>query len=196
MSKCQFLSWKTLLVEAVVCTACVVAINAEVPRGWLLSGTKLAEYEVGVDADQTYQKHASAFLKSRQASVAGFGMLMQQFAAEQYLGKRVRISGAVKSDEVKGWAGLWMRVDKGKEVVAFDNMQDRPIKGTTDWQRYEVVLEVPADATGISFGMLLDGAGEVWLSSTKFEIVGLDVPTTSLGEKKLPDNPVNLEFAE
>jgi hypothetical protein len=196
MSKCQFLSWKTLLVEAVVCTACVVAVNAEVPRGWLLSGTKPAEYEVGVDADQTYQKHASAFLKSRQASVAGFGTLMQQFAAEQYLGKRVRISGAVKSDEVKGWAGLWMRVDKGKEVVAFDNMQDRPIKGTTDWQRYEVVLEVPADATGISFGILLDGAGEVWLSSTKFEIVGLDVPTTSLGEKKLPDNPVNLEFAE
>jgi AraC family transcriptional regulator len=27
-------------------------------------------------------------------------------------------------------------------MVAFDNMQDRPIKGTTDWQRYEVVLDV------------------------------------------------------
>lgn len=196
MSKCQFLCWKTLLVEAVVCTACVVAVNAEVPRGWLLSGTKPAEYEVGVDSDQSYQKHASAFLKSRQASVEGFGTLMQQFAAEQYLGKRLRISGAIKSDEVKGRAGLWMRVDKGKEVVAFDNMQDRPIKGTTDWQRYEVVLEVPTDATGISFGILLDGAREAWLRSTKFEIVGLDVPTTSSGEKKLPDKPVNLDFAE
>ena len=36
------------------------------------------------------------------------------------------------------WAGLWMRVDKGKDMVAFDNMQDRPIKGTTDWQRYYI----------------------------------------------------------
>jgi len=44
-------------------------------------------------------------------------------------------------------------VDKGKETgVAFDNMQDRAIKGTTDWRRYEVVLDVPEDATGIAPG--------------------------------------------
>jgi hypothetical protein len=196
VSKCQFLSWKTLLVEAVVCTACVVAINAEAPRGWLLSGSKPAEYEAGVDADQGYQAHTSAFLKSKQPSTDGFGTLMQQIAADEYLSKRVRLSGAVKSDEVKGWAGLWMRVDKGKAVVAFDNMQDRAIKGTTGWQRYEVVLDVPEDATGISFGILLTGAGEVWLSSTRFETVGIDIPTTSLSEKKLPGKPVNLEFAE
>jgi hypothetical protein len=33
-----------------------------------------------------------------------------------------------------------MRVDKGKDMIAFDNMQDRPIEGTTDWQRYDAVL--------------------------------------------------------
>jgi hypothetical protein len=30
-----------------------------------------------------------------------------------------------------------MRVDKEKDSVAFDNMQDRPINGTTGWQKYE-----------------------------------------------------------
>ena len=123
-------------------------------------------------------------------------LLMQSVRAERYIGKKVRLSGLVKSQEVVSWAGLWMRVDKGKDMVVFDNMQDRPIKGTTDWQRYDMVLDVPPDSTGISFGILLDGAGKVWLSGTKFDVVGADVPSTGAGDRKIPDNPVNLDFTE
>jgi hypothetical protein len=189
-------SWKILLATAVVLATCVLAVHANVPRGWYLAGSKPTEFEVGVDTSQTYQGHTSAYLKSKQASVDGFGTLMQSINAEQYKGKKVRLSGLVKSEEVGGWAGLWMRVDQGKDAVAFDNMQDRPIKDTTGWQRYEVVLDVPKDATGLSFGILLSGAGEVWLSNTKFDVVGADVPVTSPGDRKVPDKPVNLEFTE
>lgn len=84
-----------------------------------------------------------------------------------------------------------MRIDQGKDVVAFDNMENRSINGTTGWQQYDVVLEVPKDATGISFGILLSGGGEVWLSSTKFDVVTADVSVTNV-----PDKPVNLEFTE
>jgi hypothetical protein len=58
---------------------------------------------------------------------------MQSFDAkmmQNYLGKRVRFSAAVKTEDVQSWAGLWMRVDKGSQTVEFDNMQDRPLKGT------------------------------------------------------------------
>jgi hypothetical protein len=71
-----------------------------------------------------------------------------------------------------------MRVDKESKKLAFDNMHDRPIKGSTDWKRYDVVLEVPQDATGIFFGVLLSGSGTVWLNGAKFEIVGPNVLTT------------------
>ncbi len=37
---------------------------------------------------------------------------------------------------------------------------------------YEVVLDVPADAAGISFGALLNGRGEIWLNGVKFDVVG------------------------
>jgi hypothetical protein len=181
---------------AVALAACVLVVHAGVPRGWLLAGTKPAEFEVGVDTDQVYQGHATAFLKSKPLSIDGFGTLMQSVRAEEYKGKRVRLSGLVKSQEVRSWAGLWMRVDQGKEVVAFDNMQDRPIKGTTGWQLYEVVLDVSQDSTGISFGILLDGAGEVWLSSTKFDVVGTDVSVTGPSDRKIPDKPVNFDFSE
>ena len=52
-----------------------------------------------------------------------------------------------------------MRVDKGSQTVEFDNMQDLPLKGTAGWKKFEVVLDVPQDATGVFFGVLLDGAG-------------------------------------
>jgi len=89
-----------------------------------------------------------------------------------------------------------MRVDQGESMIAFDNMQDRPIKGTTGWQRYDVVLDVPKDATGISFGILLAGTGEGWLNSTKFDVVEAETPVTKSNDRKLPDKPVNLEFVE
>src|SRR5271167_1537397 len=119
---------------------------------------------------------------------------MPSFRAANYVGKRNRFSAFVKSDGVQSWSGLWMRVDKGQDMVAFDNMVDRPIKGTTGWQKYEVVLDVPQDATGIALGVLLDGPGEVWLNGGKFEVVGADVPTTGGDGGKLRDEPTNLDF--
>jgi|SRR5271157_5668609 len=188
--------WMVLSAAAAVLATCALAVHASVPRGWILAGSKPAEYEVGVDASQAYQGHASAYLKSRETSVDGFGTLMQSMNADQYKGKRVRLSGLVKSEEVLGWAGLWMRVDQGKSMVAFDNMQDRAIKGTTSWQRYDVVLDVPKDATGISFGILLAGTGELWLSGTRFDVVEMETPVTKPHDTMIPDKPVNLDFVE
>jgi hypothetical protein len=40
----------------------------------------------------------------------------------------------------------------------FDNMDDRPIKGDSEWQQYAVVLDVPSEATALAYGILLSGA--------------------------------------
>ena len=159
------------------------------PRGWILAGNKPASYNTGVETDAG---RASAYLKSKDPAIEGFGTLMQMFDAHQYLGKRVRFSASVKAEGVQKWAGLWMRVDKQRDSVAFDNMQGRPIKGTTGWQSYTVVLDVPQDATGIALGILLDGTGAVWLNNVSLEVVGTEVATT--GKQMLPKSPANLGF--
>jgi hypothetical protein len=173
--------------------ALALAARAEAPRGWFLAESKPAEYLVNIDPDAVREGHVSVRLQDRNGNKEGFGTLMQQIRAEQYLGKRLRFAGFVKSEEVKDWAGLWMRVDQGTTVVSFDNMQSRPIRGTGDWQQYSVVLDVPKDATGIAFGVLLTGSGRVWLNNTKFEVVGVEVPTT--GSMDRPAAPVNLDFS-
>jgi hypothetical protein len=120
---------------------------------------------------------------------------MQDIAADRYAGKRVRFSAFMKTEDESS-AGLWLRVDKGTSSVAFDNMQDRALKGTSGWQRYAVVLDVPKDATGIFFGVLLSGTGKVWINSGNFEVVSDDVPTTgsSTNRPPRPLEPVNLSF--
>jgi hypothetical protein len=167
---------------------------AAVPHGWFIAGNRPTQYESGVDMQSVYGGRPSAYLKATAPSVDGFGTLMQQFRADHYLGKRVRFSAFVKTDAAQDWAGLWMRVDDGPKQIAFDNMQSRPIKGTTDWRKYEVVLDVPPQATGISFGILLSGSGTVWLNNADIEIVSSTVPTTGGETVQMPNEPVNLNF--
>lgn len=185
---------------AVVFTA--VALCAAVPRGWYLSGSNPADYESGMDQTQ-YEGHRVVYLKATTTATKGFGTLMQDFQADNYAGKRVRLSAMMKSENVANWAGLWMRVDKSTgassspKMLAFDNMQDRPVKGTQDWKNYQVVLDVPSDATGIAFGLLLNGSGNVLLSNVKIETVGLDVPLTAMSvatAQPRPSAPTNLDF--
>ena len=165
-------------------------------KNWILAGDRPHDYEMGVDNDVTLKINKSAYLRFKGSEPEGFGTLMQTFQASTYLGKRLRYSAYVKSEDVGDWAGLWMRVDgleKGTSLT-FDNMQNRPIKGTTDWQRYEIVLNVPQDSTNIAFGVLLEGSGQVWLSDIQFAEVADDVPVTDLS-KSFPDQPGNLDFA-
>jgi hypothetical protein len=178
-----------------------LTLCAAVPRGWYLSGSNSTDYESGIDQSQ-YEGRRVVYLKAAPAT-KGFGTLMQDFRADNYAGKRVRFSATLKAENVVDWAGLWMRVDKSSgsssspRMVAFDNMQDRPVKGTEDWKNYQVVLDVPKDATGIAFGVLLNGSGNVLLSNVKVETVGLDVPLTSMAvatTQPRPDAPTNLDF--
>ena len=177
-----------------VISALSLMLYAAAPQGWYLAGSKPAEYDSGVDKQVQYNAHPSAYLKSKATVSDGFGTLMQNFSADQYAGKRLRLTAFVRSEGVENWAGLWMRVDKGKDSVAFDNMQDRPITGNNAWREYTVVLDVPQNATGIFFGVLLSGSGEVWVNSVKLEPVGAEVPTTGSGATQRRDHPTNLDF--
>jgi hypothetical protein len=165
-------------------------------RGWILAGDDMPEYAIAADTSTKHAGRASGSLRALVAKPRGFGTLMQSFKEDAYLGKRLRLSAFVKANDVDGWAGLWMRVDgpNGRRSTAFDNMQDRPIKGTSDWTRYEIVLDVASEATNIAFGVLLHGAGQVWIDDVKFEIVDTNVPSTGTSSQERRKAPENLDF--
>ena len=131
------------LMSLAVLIPCCIALHAATPKGWFVAGSEPAEYESGIDVSAVHNYRPSGYLKAKTPIIQGFGTLMQEFKADHYLGKRICFSARVKTADAQDWAGLWMRVDKGPKMLAFDNMQDRPIKGASNWQRYAVVLEVP-----------------------------------------------------
>ncbi len=168
-------------------------------KSWIKAGSRPDEYEIGTDDSTVYNGKRSAYIKSIVEQTGGFGTLMQSFKADAYRDKRVRFAATVKTTDISGWAGLWMRVDgpKRNESLAFDNMNDRQIKGTTDWQTYEVVLDVPTEATSISFGILVHGNGQAWLSDVRVEEVDQAVLVTASGKVNWrEDKPSNLDFSE
>src|SRR5436190_1556066 len=116
----------------VLASMTVFAVSSEeTPKGWFHAGNRPKDYEMSVDREVVHGGKASAHVKSIAAQTSGFGTLMQTFKAEGFQGKRVRMSGFTRAREVADWAGLWMRVDGAKgKPLAFDNMQQRPIKGT------------------------------------------------------------------
>ncbi|WP_437314814.1 hypothetical protein [Sorangium sp. So ce385] len=166
------------------------------PAGWSLAGSEPEAYAVGVDSKIKRSGKSAAFLRSVRDPGDDFGTLMQSISANELRGKRVRLQAWVKSENVKGWAGLWMRVDgRHSNTLAFDNMSDRPIKGTNDWTQYHVVLDVDSAAESISFGTLLDRTGSLWIDDVELSPVPTTVPTTEVSlARTLPQRPVNLGF--
>jgi hypothetical protein len=182
-------------------TGPALAAFADLPAGWFKAGSHPAEYDMGLDESVKRDGKSSATVKFTAQSANGFGTLMQMTQPGEYRGKRVRLSGYVKSDKVTQWAGLWFRVDGPNQgatptSLAFDNMQDRAIKGTTDWTRYEIVLDVPEAAQRLAFGILLAGAGQVWMDDLRFEVVPATVRTTGtpVPPPTPPAAPTNLNF--
>jgi hypothetical protein len=78
----------------------------------------------------------------------------------------------------------------------------RKIIGTTDWTKYECVLDVSGDAINLVFGFGLSGNGRAWVDDFQFDVVGADVPTTNaLPPQEISSKPIpakaffgNLDF--
>lgn len=179
----------------------------EIPKGWFKGVFGPDEYEMRIDRDVTHDGKVSICIKSLKDDLEKFGNLMQTIAADEFIGKRIRFSGYIKTENAEPiGASLWMRVDRERKnpedkntSIAFDNMGNRCPKGTTDWQKFDIVLDVYQNAKYINYGMMLIKTGTAWFSGLSFEEVDSTVPVTDLKSHEgqpFPTKPVNLDFTE
>ena len=111
----------------------------------------------------------SGYLKAQVPNPLGFADLRQAILADDYLGKRVRLSGEIKTAGVEQRAGLYLRVvDRGQSRTNQDRQQIT-FNGTQEWIRYETLIEVPTDSVFILFGISLTGPGQVWVTNVQLE---------------------------
>lgn len=125
-----------------------------------------------VDTSTAHDGRASARIHRTPQTAGKFGTITTCFPATTLAGGALRYRGFLKSADAD-WGGLWMRVDGprgSKRSLAFDNMDDRAVRGTTDWRRYTVELPVPAGARNVCLGVLLAGVGTLWADALTVEV--------------------------
>lgn len=171
-------------------------IHVDLPKGWFAAGNAVNKYDMGMEVggpDST----TVATIKSKGKRIDGFGTLMQTCLPGSFAGKRIRMSGLMRLENVSARAGFWLRVDAAgsSKPLDFDNMDNQKLKGTKGWQRYSIEVNVPNDASQLAYGALLVGSGQIWFDDIYFEAVGNLDPKKSKGTP-VPNKPQNLGFEQ
>lgn len=189
--------------------------QSPLPADWQPFGPDTATYHLSIDTVIVHAGHQSLRIDApANASENMWAGAIQIVSPAPFRGHRVRLSAAGRTDNV-GAAGIWLRVEGqlngAPAILAFDNMLggERAVTGTTGWLTYEVVLDVPLDATALAFGPLMAGGGRFWVDQLRFEEVAASVPATNiLPEPQVAPNsaawanrrtvpvPTNLDFEQ
>ncbi|MFG6428715.1 hypothetical protein [Roseateles sp. LYH14W] len=194
------MDYRTLLLAPLA--AIVLSVGAttpmRMPDGWrahntfifsVLTLTASKGYEVGIDPASDAAGNPSLtirFLKPTLPQRVDIAAARQ--SVDGYAGKRLRFSGQLRADSVKGWAGLYLGRGDGswlhRMAVAGPDAESLLPAGTAvvadgGWHDASVVFDVPADAASVDFGVALVGEGQVWARNLQFEVVGSEVAATA-----------------
>lgn len=171
---------------------CNIGYAKPFPSRW--SQLNLEDFESGVINSDSFHGNRSVFIKSRNVAKPEKGLIFQSVTPFEFLGKRVRLSAYLKSIGVRESSGLFMQLHNNGRIIA-DDMKSRYVKGDTDWNLYEVILDVPYETVYLSFGAWLKGKGEIRVDNFNLKIVDTDFEVTSDQEyKPTITRPLNLDF--
>jgi hypothetical protein len=163
------------------------------PPGWERFSDQAHHYQMALERDGADGRKRVVTIQSTTPVGSKYYMLTQTIDASAFHGKRLRLRGRMRTNALLRQAGLFMRVDGGHgEVVAYDNMRERPVKGTTPWQEYQVVLDIPAGSRAIAVGGWLTGGGGISLADLRLDVVDRTIPVTH----ETPRAPRNLDFRQ
>jgi len=138
---------------------------------WQLGGTFLRQ-GTGFDYSATTED-GRAILAAAGPEPAGFAFVAQEIEPDDYRGRTVTFRGELRTAQADGRAGLVLRVTSpGRSTpprAASPDPREDPANhiasatGTGTWTQHEVTAQIPADASLITFGVFLNGGGQLEL---------------------------------
>lgn len=143
------------------------AIERGFPHGWFDSVGHVSEvstsYAVRVVARDDSAPGMCLMMFKTTALPREFASVMQRFGASFLAGRTIRLEGEIRTRDVDGWAGFWLRAD-GEDVpnIFFDNMNGRRVEGTVNWEKHAVEARLPSDTYWLNIGVIFQGSGVVW----------------------------------
>ncbi len=193
-------------------TALVQWLKANENNAWGINATRI-DKSAGRNTGPSNPDRNAELLESTSAQPQRFGTLFyddqKSLVESNRLGRRVRYTVPLRTENAQG-AGIWFVVFSGERVVGFGRTS-RPINGTTKWNKYDVILDLPQDATRLVYGLSMNGTGKIWSDGMDITAIG-DIPqtqatptVTAAGARNpisgvdwsgSPTKPENLHFAD
>jgi len=196
------MNYRILLLAPIA--AAVLSVGAaspmRMPNGWfghqmtsaadhtLMPRAAMEGFEIGIDPASDASGLPSLTVRSVVAQLPGpISLGAAQQTLHGYCGKRLRFSAQLRAQDVRGWGGLFLGPGNVALVsqiqVARPGIEDHMPAGATvpadgGWHEASVVVDVPADAAEITFGLALVGQGQVWARNLQFQVVGPEVAPT------------------
>jgi hypothetical protein len=135
------------------------------------TGRHWQDYACGTIPDGPGDGDTSGFLKSQVDNPKGFADLRQAVLADQYRGRRVRLSADIKAIGVSGRAGIYLRVIDPARSRRPEEREQLSISDTPVWTRGHTEVDVPADSVFVLFGITLTGPGQICATNVRLEPV-------------------------
>jgi len=188
-------------------------VHAQVPAGWKLVKDDAESAVAETDHTISHSGKASGRVtipKPARHEVA----FLQPLRADSLRGKRILISGYIKSALLSGEAGLVAITNNGGRYSLYFPSEERLTKDQPNWKKCTVVIEIPTDTMLLSFGLWVrHGSGKLWLDEVNFVAINDQRQKLAQPRKSSPltrdemskikeaydaatDKPVNLGFEQ
>jgi hypothetical protein len=145
------------------------------PEGWV-SIQHAGDLSYTFRLDEAVRHAGARSVRIDNVGPEPFGSIYQQLPAAAHRGKRLRFSAWLRTESVRGSATggggvLILQAMQNGAPLAWNHMKDTAVAGSTEWQRYQVALDIPATADRIEVGAMLHGPGKLWLDDAVLETI-------------------------
>ncbi len=140
------------------------------PKGWGINPPST----VLVD-DKVFHSGQRSIRIERDADSPGSFSVFTKGLPLDFSGSTIELRGYIRTQDVTGFAGFWMREDQDGDRVELNNMQGRQLKGTNEWTEYSIMLPLHSGARKLYFGALMAGTGKAWFDDLQMSVDGKPV---------------------
>lgn len=167
------------------------------PNAWTKSGTWASSYSMKIKPNEGLNNSNALLLESIGKNIMGSGAIIQTISSSNYVGKRIKLSAYIKTENVNNFACLVLCSQQN--VANFWNndasvSDDKKtfLKGNHTYKKIDCYLNVTDNFGNIVLGAMIKGEGKIWLDRFNLEIIE-NIKETG---NELSKAPQNMEFED
>ncbi len=170
-----------------------VSNPSKLPNQWFQWGHP--SFVLSTDSQQRHSgKYSVRIEPGPYAQPGEFGCVARSIPVS-FRGKNVTVKAFIKVKNNDQPIGLLARIDANGKTTAFDNMMQKDIKGTGEWQEYSVTIPLPTESETIYIGAIFKGVGCLWVDDFQVLIDGKDISQVKIKNRNKPQKNVRHDNA-